>query len=383
VNRVLIFRNEVLPRSETFILAQAMALRRFEAWFAGTHAASQSMELPTAPVLVSSRASLAGTVRRRLFWRVGFAPGFYRRLQKIDPELVHAHFALDGAAALPVCKYLKRPLVVTLHGYDVTSSDKWLRQSVEGRVYLRQRAELWQRAAVFLCVSEFIREKALEKGFPAEKLVVHYTGIDLALFCPDEVERDRNLIVFTARLVEKKGARYLLDALALVRERWPAVHLAMIGTGPLEAELRARVECERLPCEFLGVQAPEVVKEYLAKARVFCVPSVTAENGDSEGLGMVFAEAQAMGTPVASFRHGGIPEVVCDAETGLLAPEADAGALAENILRLLEDDALWQRLSANGVRAMREKFDLRKQTARLEEIYADVVRGRMRSGQIR
>ncbi|HZL27893.1 MAG TPA: hypothetical protein VFC39_15315, partial [Acidobacteriaceae bacterium] len=59
-------------------------------------------------------------------------------------------------------------------------------------------------------------------------------------------------------------------------------------------------------------------------------------------------------------------------------PEADGGALAENILRLLADDALWERLSGNGVRAMREKFDLRKQTARLEEIYADVVCGRMR-----
>jgi len=270
-----------------------------------------------------------------------------------------------------------RPLVVTLHGYDVVSSDKWLRKSEEGRLYLRRRQELWEQAAVFLCVSEFIREKALEKGFPKEKLVVHYTGIDLSLFCRGESVRDPNLIVFTGRLVEKKGVRHLLDALALVREQCPAVRLVVIGAGPLDSELRARVVREKLPCAFLGMQGPEMVREYLAKARVFCVPSVTAANGDSEGLGMVFAEALAMGTPVASFRHGGIPEVVSDGETGLLAPEADAGALAANILRLLTDDVLWQRLSKNGARAMPGKFDLQTQTARLEEIYTNVVFGRL------
>jgi colanic acid/amylovoran biosynthesis glycosyltransferase len=377
VNRVLIFRNELLPRSETFIRAQALALRRFEPCFAGVHLATGSMDLPGESIVVASAASFVGKVKRRLFWRTGFAPEFYRRLRKINPALIHVHFALDGAAALPICKVLKRPLVVTLHGYDVTSSDRSLSHSEEGKLYLRRREELWERAARFLCVSEFIRQGALSRGFPKEKLLVHYTGVDLSLFKRGSLQRDPNLIVFTGRLVEKKGCSYLLRAVARLRDQHPGARLAIIGSGPMEGDLRTQAAALGLPCEFLGVQSPEVVKRYLSKARVFCVPSVTAANGDSEGFGMVFAEALAMGTPVVSFRHGGIPEAVRDRVTGLLAPEGDAEALAANLLRLLRDDKLWEELSENGVRWVNKYFDIEKQTAKLEDIYTDVIDGRV------
>jgi colanic acid/amylovoran biosynthesis glycosyltransferase len=380
VKRVIIFRNELLPRSETFIRAQAMALRTFEPCFAGTHLALNPMDLPGETVVVASAASLLGKVRRRLYWRTGIAPEFYRRLKKIKPVLVHAHFALDGAAVLPVCKRLRLPLVVTLHGYDVTSSDHSLQRSEEGKVYLRRHEELWDKASVFLCVSKFIRQKALEKGFPRDKLLVHYTGIDLSLFKRESLQRDSNLIVFTGRLVEKKGCRYLLEAVALVREQHPEVYLAIIGSGPMECALREQAASLKLQCEFLGVQPPETVKKYLARARVFCVSSVTAANGDSEGLGMVFAEALAMGTPVASFKHGGIPEVVCDGCTGLLAPEGDVEALAANLLRLLRDNEVWRELSENGVRSVNEYFNIQKQTGKLEDIYTDVIDGRVAWG---
>jgi colanic acid/amylovoran biosynthesis glycosyltransferase len=370
---VLIFRNELLPKSETFVEAQAGALRSFQPRFAGVHAARNSMTLPTSPVLVDATSNFVGKLRRRLFWRASIAPRFYRDLKEMGPCLLHAHFARDGAAALPISHLLAIPLVVTLHGYDVTSSDSWLSNSVEGRVYLRRREMLWERASAFLCISRFIHDKAIEKGFPPGKLVVHYTGTDTFLFGDAPRERDPNLIVFVGRLVEKKGCRYLLDALAIVQKQHPAVRLAVIGTGPLERELRDKCRSEDLPCEFLGVLSPPEVMEQLARARVFCVPSVTALNGDSEGLGMVFAEAQAMGTPVASFFHGGIPEVVIDGETGLLAPERDSGALAANLLRLLVDDRLWMQLSARGPGWVHEAFDLYKQTNHLEKIYADVV----------
>lgn len=89
---------------------------------------------------------------------------------------------------------------------------------------------------------------------------------------------------------------------------------------------------------------------------------------------MVFAEAQAMGTPVVSFRHGGIPEVVLHQETGLLAEERNSDQLASHISRLLQDNALWARLSDRGVAAAAENFDLRGQTAALEELYTETCR---------
>ena len=371
--KVLLFRNELLPASETFIRAQAGALRFFDPWFAGVHAAMDSLRLPSQPVLLERDASFMGKLRRRVFWRSSLAPALYRRIEELKPALIHAHFAVDGAAALPIARRMGVPLVVTLHGYDVTSSDATWKSSPQGRRYLKSRERLWKEAAGFLCISRFLYERALAVGFPREKLRVHYTGTDLSLFVPSSSERDPNLIVFVGRLVEKKGCGYLLDALELVRRAHPAVQLVCIGDGPLRQTLRAQVEAAKLPCTFLGSQRQEVVRDYLAKARIFCVPSVEASTGDSEGLGMVFVEAQAMGTPVVSFRHGGIPEVVLHGQTGFLAPERNRDLLACHLLTLLRDDITWQRMSERGPQWVRRAFDLQTQTLELEAFYRQVL----------
>jgi len=109
------------------------------------------------------------------------------------------------------------------------------------------------------------------------------------------------------------------------------------------------------------------------RARVFCVPSITAHSGDTEGFGMVFAESQAMGLPVASFSSGGIPEVVVHGETGLLAIEKDWESLARHIISLLTDDPLWRHYSATAVARVREVFDLQRQTEILEDLYDRVL----------
>jgi colanic acid/amylovoran biosynthesis glycosyltransferase len=371
--KVLLFRNELLPASETFILAQARAMRLFEPHFAGVHGAIGSLQLPSTPVLLDTSSSVIGKLRRRLFWRSSLGSNFYRRLKDLRPALVHAHFAIDAAAALSIAKRLQIPLVVTLHGYDVTSSDGALSRSAEGRRYLRHRESLWKRASVFLCISRFLYDRALAAGFPYEKLRVHYTGTDLRLFARTDAERDPNLIVFVGRMVEKKGCRYLLDALDIVRRTHPAVRLVCIGDGPLRLTLEAQVAVSNLPCTFVGAKPPEVIRDMLARARIFCVPSVEASTGDSEGLGMVFIEAQAMGTPVVSFRHGGIPEVVLHGRTGFLAPERDRDFLACYLLKLLQDDDTWQQLSERGPRWVAREFDLQAQTLQLEDIYGEVL----------
>ena len=121
------------------------------------------------------------------------------------------------------------------------------------------------------------------------------------------------------------------------------------------------------------MQPPDLVLTWMNKAKVFSVPSITAKSGDSEGFGMVFAEAQAMGLPVASFASGGIPEAVADGETGLLTHERDSEGLAACILRLLEDQELWQRLSQNGQERVRTIFNLHAQTRVLESLYQERI----------
>jgi colanic acid/amylovoran biosynthesis glycosyltransferase len=372
--KVLIFRNQLLPTSETFIRAQADALKLYEPHFAGVHAARESLDLPSSSTLLDRSSSFAGKARRRLFWRTSFAPAFHRGIEKVNPALIHAHFALDGAAALPIARRLGIPLIVSLHGYDVTSSDRTFDQTPEGRLYLRRRAQLWHQTSLFLCISRFIYDRALALGFPREKLRVHYTGSDLHLFENSSHSRDPNLIVFVGRLVEKKGLRYLLDALDLLRPDHPDIRLVCVGDGPLREALQTRATTAGLNCTFLGSQPREVVRSYLAEATLFCVPSVEAASGDSEGLGMVFIEAQAMGTPVVSFHHGGIPEVVLHGRTGLLAPERDRDMLAFHLGSLLSDRDRWLQYSERGRQWVRQAFNLQSQTRELETIYSHVVR---------
>jgi colanic acid/amylovoran biosynthesis glycosyltransferase len=115
------------------------------------------------------------------------------------------------------------------------------------------------------------------------------------------------------------------------------------------------------------------MRSWLERARVFCAPSVTVEGGMSEAFGNVFSEAQAMGVPVVSFRHGGIPETLRDGVTGLLAPERDVEMLAAHLTRYLEDHSFWAHSREEGMHWVRQKFDVRLQTAGLEAIYDNVI----------
>ena len=95
----------------------------------------------------------------------------------------------------------------------------------------------------------------------------------------------------------------------------------------------------------------------------------------SEAFGNVFTEAQAMGVPVVSYRHGGIPETMLDGKTGLLADERDEKQLATNLSRYLSDANFWAASRELGMRWVRENFDVLKQTAKLETLYDEVICG--------
>jgi glycosyltransferase involved in cell wall biosynthesis len=373
---VVIYRNELLPPSETFIAAQAAALECYVPLFAGVKRMKQSLPLPEDSVLTLAPGNgLLGKLERGIFFATGVAAGFASGVRERNPALVHAHFALDACSLLPILKELRVPLVVTLHGFDVTTHDRIFRRTVQGRAYLARRKKLWQAAECFICVSEFIRQSAIERGFPASKLWKHFIGIDLTSFTPDTFLTREQIVLFVGRLTEKKGCIHLIRAMAWVEARLPSVRLVIIGDGPLRSSLQSEAARLLTNCEFLGTQSPQVIKGWLNRSRVFCAPSIVAESGDAEGLGMVFCEAQAMRLPVVSFASGGIPEVVEHGTSGLLAPEGNEEILAEYIERFLRDGELWMRASEAGRRRMERRFDLRKQTRLLEQKYDEVCEG--------
>jgi len=318
---------------------------------------------------------LRGKLRELRFRYAGPTRQQLARLRARDPRLVYAHFAPDGYAAMELAEQLGVPLVTALHGYDVTMTDQAMARTRLGREYLRGRTTLQKKAALFVSCSAYVRKRGLAMGYPAERTIVHSIGVDVERFRPPIVPRREKLVLFVGRLVEKKGCGILIEAMAGVEHRMPAAELVVIGDGSLGLDYEARATALGLRCRFLGTQPGHVVREWMARAAVFCVPSVVAASGDAEGFGIVFIEAQAMGLPVVSTLSGGIPEAVRHGETGLLVTERDPQALAEAILRLMLDDELWQRYSVAGRKHVVNHFNLTRQTAQLEDRFAQVLAG--------
>ncbi|AFY96782.1 glycosyltransferase [Chamaesiphon minutus] len=373
-SNIIVFNGRLLSASETFIRAQGEGLQKFTPYYVGARRV-RGLSLPPERTLVVNQGSAPGVVEEVLFKIYGFAPKFYKKIQKLNPVLIHAHFGVCGALALPLKAKLNVPMVVTFHGLDATMTDSYARKnSLSTRIYLKRREALKCEATLFIGVSEFIKQRLIAQGFPSEKVITHALGVDIEQFQSEPAKLSRQpIVLFVGRFSEKKGCEYLIRAMAEVQKVATEIELILIGDGELRPELE--VLASKLLCryQFLGFQPQSVVKSWMDRSMLLVVPSVTAANGDSEGLPTVVVEAQAMGLPVVASNHAGIPQAVIHGETGFLTAERDIAGLAESILRLLEDPELWQRFSLNGKEHVQKNFNLEKQTRILENIYESVL----------
>ena len=370
---VIFFNGRLLPSSETFIRAQGEGLEEFTPYYVGSRLV-QGLPLPPDRTLVVNQGGMQGNFKEGVFKLFGSAPQLTGQLQQLKPALVHAHFGICGALALPLAQSLNLPMIVTIYGIDITMKDEYARRaSLSHWMYFRRQAALKRETKLFIAISNFIQAKMLEKGFPPEKILIHPIGVDPDTFQLDPSIQREPVVLFVARLVEKKGCEYLIRAMNKVQTLMPEVELIVIGDGPLRNSLEDLAKSSLRRYRFLGVQPPEVVRQWMNRTTVFSVPSITAESGDTEGLGVVFAEAQVMGLPVVSSASGGIPDVVAHEQTGFLAAEKDWESLANYILQLLQDSVVWQRFSLDGQERVRTKFDQRKLSKGLEDIYKAIL----------
>ena len=227
-----------------------------------------------------------------------------------NPALIHAHFFNDGIDAVKIATRLDVPCITTVHGHDITKHENAQPENSVNRRFFDEVDQV-------IAVSDFIAAQALAKGCPENKLVQHYIGIDLEKFSQPKQESEHPSLLFVGRLVEKKGCSYLLQAMSQLKQRFPELQLTIIGSGDLEPKLRQEVEQRQLNVVFAGTASAAEIREQLARSWLFVAPSITAQSGDAEGLGMVFLEAQALQTPVVSFRSGGLVEAVEEDVTAL------------------------------------------------------------------
>lgn len=368
-----IFRSPVFNRSEGFIQTQAAGLRRYQPLIVGLEDKGNAV-----PAL-EARILLAGGGQRLALKLWGRSSPLVERLRPYAPALLHAHFGPDGLLALPLARALGIPLVTTLHGYDVYRTRA--RLLLSGRVswtrYGLLSARLAREGNLFLAVSDALRRKAILRGFPPERTVTHYLGVDLGRFRPSSGEARPGVILHVGRLVEKKGTAVLLDAFAAVRRKEPAASLVVIGDGPLRGGLERQSAALGLSgaVRFLGALSSAETGDWMRRAWVLAAPSVTARDGDAEGLPTVIVEAAASALPAVGSDHSGIPEAIDDGRTGFVVPERDAGALADRLLTLLGSADLRHRMGGAARALAEQRFDSARQTGLLEDHY-DALAGR-------
>jgi glycosyltransferase involved in cell wall biosynthesis len=230
---------------------------------------------------------------------------------------------------------------------------------------------------MFIAVSNHIRDCLIERGYPDDKIIVHRNGIDLQTFKPKQPKHSDPIIVFVGRFVEKKGIRYLIEAAEILHAQNVQFELVIIGSGPLEPELKSMAEKSRIPCTFTGFLSAEDVREWVSRARVVAVPSVVAQDGNSEGLPTILLESQAMETPVVGTIHSGIPEGVIAGKTAELVDEKDVVDLASQLRSFLESPEKSIQFGRAGRTFMTKNFDMRTQNKKLEDMF-EMLRSRYR-----
>ena len=271
------------------------------------------------------------------------------------------------------CRWLLRiPYCVYAYGADLLEYDGrfgW------GQILRR----ILHGADKVVAISGFTRQCLLESGVAAERIDLVYPSIDLDRFSGTtdrEAARrdygwaDKQVVLSMGRLVERKGQDTVIRALHAIAERVPTVHYAIGGSGPHRQALEQLADAEGVAdrVEFLGfVDEADLGRRYAAADLFSMVSREIGAVGEVEGFGIVYLEANAARTAVLAGRSGGVEDAVADGQSGLLVDPENSEAVAEVIVRLLQDDELRHRLATQGQARVRAEFDRRRQAERLWE----------------
>lgn len=321
--------------SETFVLQHARRLAPESSVFL-THSKPPLPDLP-GPVLcdVSERPHVIGETPPAL--PIGRVPPLRHRataafLRRYGVETMMAEFGLLGWELLAPAKQAGTKLYVHFHGYDASSHLRFPK-------IVKKYGTLFREAEGFFAPSQFLADKLIAIGCPEDRIWITPCGIDPETFAPSSRVPGRCLAV--GRFVEKKAPLVTVAAFAEACRQVSGLHFDFIGDGPLLEAAKAKAADEGVSehITFHGAQPHEVVTGLMREASIFLQHSVTAANGETEGLPVSIMEAMSSEQTVISTFHSGIPEAVVDGESGLLVAEHDAAAMAEKIVAAANDPA--------------------------------------------
>ncbi|HKH82214.1 MAG TPA: glycosyltransferase [Gemmatimonadales bacterium] len=291
-------------------------------------------------------------------------------------DVIHAHWAIPtGPAAVLAARKLGVPSVITMHGGDVYVNPEQ-GYDFPTRWYVRP-ALRWtlRHAGALTAITEDCRQHALRAGAPDEHIRLVFNGTDLRRFSPGEngsapdLQFGPNMIFACRQLFPRKGIRFLLEAAAQLKPKFPDLKVVLAGDGFERPEL-ARLAGDLgigSDVTFLGWVPNADLPPYYRAAAVSVIPSL------EEGFGIPAAEAMGCEVAVVASDAGGLPEVVEHGVTGLVVRRGDSGALAQAIGSLLADPARRRMMGQAGRQRALRLFDWDRTAEQFEQLYAEVA----------
>ena len=237
---------------------------------------------------------------------------------------------------------------------------------------------LFQVGDYFLANCKFFQQRAVELGCPADRIRVHGSGLDCSRF-PFQARSFPPAgpvrIATVGRLVDKKGIEYAIRAIAQCHQTYRNIEYWIIGEGPLRSSLEQLIESLGMSqtIKLLGRKSQAELIALLKEVHLFVAPSITAADGDQDAPVNVLKEAMAMGLPVVSTLHGGIPELVEEGISGFLVPERDAAAIAQKLLYLIEHAEAWPQMGQAGRAFVEKHYSLTRLNDQLVELYQQLL----------
>lgn len=253
------------------------------------------------------------------------------------PDVIHAHWLIPQGLVVAVLTILGShvPFLVTSHGADLFS--------LKLSVFQRLKRFVARHATACTVVSRAMLDEARRVGLACQDISVEPMGVDLTgRFINDPtITRSKTEILFVGRLVEKKGLKYLLEAMPGILSHHPEVRLTVVGFGPEEVRLKDQASSLNLEShvEFVGAVEQRELPKYYQRASIFVAPFIETKTGDQEGLGLVLVEALGCGCPVVVSDLPAVMDVTMCTNTVTTVSPGDARALALAVSQILRPTA--------------------------------------------
>ena len=295
---------------------------------------------------------------------------FKQALLSNEINLVHAHFATTGAKYASLCRELNIPLIITVHGFDITSAPRrW-------PAYKKMLQILWHQCPFFIVISEEMGSRLARLGCPENRIRVSYLGVPVEEFqFVDRTDRNGPIrFLHAGRLTEKKGVPDLVRSFARAFSEPGTAILDIVGDGE-EKDLIERTLSETTPANSVNILGRLSIQELAVarfKADVFVLNCRVDDKGTKEGLPISTLEAASTGLPAISTFHAGIPESIIDEKTGILVPEKDNDALSNAMKKMLNRQTRLK-MGIEARKLMEEKFDIYQCNQVLGKLYKEAI----------